>query len=60
MDFTVCPKRIVVSWAASEDFQQSAEVDTLASHIDSVSDSIHKVAQGAREADRIAHSVKEV
>ncbi len=39
--------------------EQSAEVDTLASHIDSVSDSIHKVAQGAREADRIAHSVKE-
>jgi len=39
--------------------EQSAEVETLAGHIDAVSDSVHKVAQGAREADRIAHAVKD-
>jgi len=38
--------------------EQSAEVETLAGHIDAVSDSVHKVAQGALEADRIAQAVK--
>ena len=39
--------------------EQSAEVETLAGHIDAVSDSVHKVAQGALEADRIAQAVKD-
>nr|WP_325211557.1 methyl-accepting chemotaxis protein [uncultured Oscillibacter sp.] len=39
--------------------EQSAEVETLAGHIDSVSDSVHKVAQGALEADDIARTVKD-
>ncbi len=38
--------------------QQAAAVDALAGHIDSVSDSVHKIAQGAQEADRLAGSVK--
>ncbi len=39
--------------------EQAAEVETLAGHIDAVSDSVHKIAQGAREADRIAGAVKD-
>lgn len=39
--------------------EQAAAVDTLAQHIDSVSDSVHKIAQGAQEADRIAREVKD-
>lgn len=47
---------VILSQGAGE---QSAEVETLAGHIDAVSDSVHKVAQGALEADRIAHTVKD-
>ena len=47
---------VILSQGASE---QSAAVETLAGHIDAVSDSVHKVAQGALEADRIAHTVKD-
>lgn len=47
---------MTLSQGASE---QSAEVETLAGHIDSVSDSVHKIAQGALEADRIAFAVKD-
>jgi len=39
--------------------EQAAAVEALAGHIDSVSDSVHKVAQGAQEANRIARTVKE-
>lgn len=38
--------------------QQAASVDVLAGHIGSVSDSVHKIARGAQEADRLAGSVK--
>ncbi len=38
--------------------EQAAEVDVLAGHISSVSDSVHKIAQGAQEARRISQEVK--
>lgn len=38
--------------------EQAAEVDVLARHISSVSDSVHKIAQGAQEASRISQEVK--
>ena len=38
--------------------EQAAAVEALAGHIDSVSESVHKVAQGAQEANRIAQMVK--
>lgn len=38
--------------------EQAAEVEVLAGHINSVSDSVHKVAQGAQEAQRISQEVK--
>ena len=38
--------------------EQAAEVDVLAGHIGSVSDSVHKVAEGAQEASRISQEVK--
>lgn len=38
--------------------EQASAVDTLAKHIDSVSDSVHNIAKGAQEADRIAREVK--
>lgn len=38
--------------------EQAAEVEVLAGHIGSVSDSVHKVAQGAQEARRISQEVK--
>lgn len=39
--------------------EQSAEVEALAGHIDSVSDSVRKIAQGASKADQISHIVKD-
>jgi len=38
--------------------EQAAEVEVLAEHISSVSDSVQKIAQGAREASRISGDVK--
>lgn len=38
--------------------EQAAEVDTLAKHIESVSDSVGKIALGAKEANRISLEVK--
>ena len=38
--------------------EQAAEVEVLAGHISSVSDSVHKVAEGAQEASRISQEVK--
>ena len=38
--------------------EQAAEVEVLAGHISSVSDSVHKIAQGAQEARRISQEVK--
>ena len=38
--------------------EQAAAVETLAGHIGSVSDSVHKIAKGAQEADRISREVK--
>ncbi len=38
--------------------QQAAAVEALAGNIDSVSDSVHKIARGAQEADQLAGSVK--
>lgn len=47
---------ITLSQGSSE---QAAAVEALAGHIDSVSDSVHKIARGAQEADRLACSVKD-
>lgn len=38
--------------------EQANSVEILAEHIDAVSDSVHKIAKGASEADRISKSVK--
>ncbi|MCI8638563.1 MAG: methyl-accepting chemotaxis protein [Coprococcus sp.] len=38
--------------------QQASAVESLAGHIDSVSESVRKIAQGAQEANRISSSVK--
>lgn len=38
--------------------EQAAEIDVLAGHISTVSDSVHKVARGAQEASRISEEVK--
>ena len=39
--------------------EQASAVDALAVHIDAVSDSVHKIAQGAQRADSIAREVKD-
>ena len=39
--------------------EQAAEVDALANHITTVSDSVQKVARGAQEASRISQEVKQ-
>ncbi len=39
--------------------EQAAKVEALAGHITAVSDSVHKVAQGAQEANRISREVKD-
>ena len=39
--------------------EQAAEVETLAGHINAVSDSVHKIAQGAQEARRLSQAVKD-
>ncbi len=38
--------------------EQAAEVENLAGHISSVSDSVHKIAKGAQEVSRISKKVK--
>ncbi len=38
--------------------EQASAVAALAGHIDSVSDSVHKIAEGAQEANNLADSVK--
>ena len=38
--------------------EQAAAVEALAGHIDAVSNSVHQIAQGAQEANRIAQAVK--
>ena len=38
--------------------EQAAEVENLAGHISSVSDSVHKIAKGAQEVSRISKEVK--
>lgn len=38
--------------------EQAAEVDSLANHISAVSDSVHKIAQGAEKARNISQEVK--
>ena len=38
--------------------EQAAAVEALAGHIDAVSNSVHQIAQGAQEANRIAQTVK--
>lgn len=38
--------------------EQASEVDVLAGHINAVSDSVHRIAQGAQEASRISQEVK--
>ncbi len=38
--------------------EQAAEVESLAEHISSVSDSVHKVAKGAQEVSRISREVR--
>ncbi len=38
--------------------EQANSVEVLAEHIDAVSDSVHKIAKGASEADRLSKSVK--
>lgn len=38
--------------------EQAAEVETLAEHINAVSDSVHKIAMGAQKASAISESVK--
>ena len=38
--------------------EQAAEVETLAGHIGEVSDSVHRIAQGAQEASQISKQVK--
>lgn len=38
--------------------EQAAEVESLAGHISSVSDSVHKITKGAQEASRISRDVK--
>lgn len=39
--------------------EQAAEVDSLANHISAVSDSVHKIAQGAERARSISQEVKD-
>ena len=39
--------------------EQAAEVEALAGHINAVTDSVQKVAQGARDASRITQEVKD-
>lgn len=39
--------------------EQAAEVDSLASHISAVSDSVHKIARGAERASHISQEVKD-
>ncbi|MCI8430411.1 MAG: methyl-accepting chemotaxis protein [Lachnospiraceae bacterium] len=39
--------------------EQAAEVDGLASHISAVSDSVHKIAQGAQKASSISQELKD-
>ncbi|MFG6332646.1 MAG: methyl-accepting chemotaxis protein [Lachnospiraceae bacterium] len=39
--------------------EQAAEVDSLATHIGAVSDSVHKIAKGAEQASHISQEVKE-
>lgn len=38
--------------------EQAAEIDVLAQHISSVSDSVHKITQGAQRASQISQEVK--
>lgn len=39
--------------------EQASEVDVLAGHISAVSDSVHRIAQGAQQASRISQDVKD-
>ncbi len=47
---------VTLSQGSSE---QSSEVQALAEHISTVSDSVNKIAQGAQEANRISQEVKQ-
>ncbi|GFI61462.1 methyl-accepting chemotaxis protein PctA [Clostridiales bacterium] len=47
---------VILSQGSTE---QAAAIDALAGNIDSVSESVHKIAKGAQDADRIAREVKE-
>ena len=38
--------------------EQAAEVETLAGHMDAVSESVHNISQGAQEASRISQDVR--